>query len=408
MKVKDIMQTSILSVSEDTSIKEVARLIFSTGISGAPVVKNKKLAGMITEEDILSVMNPDKEKSSSKNIKDLLDTPVSSVMNKEVISSRADLEIGEAQQIMLKNNFSRIPIVDNSGNLIGIVSQGDIFRETMKDEVPGMEKERYAGFIAKHYDSMINWDERFEYEFPSLFRIFNRHNVSNILDLGVWTGVYSIGLAKEGVNVFGIDHNSIMIDVANKKRNALPESVKKKVKFDLSDFTDISSHTSEKFDAAICMGNSLPYIPGDLVKIFKEVYKVLEKDGIVILQVLNVQKILDKKGRLLNFQIQKSHESLERERLFLEYMDEQEKGRVDHNLVVFDSDGANWIYKGTTRIPIKNLNSEQVENALKEAGFKDISISGYNGDYQGDYGPISFIKPFDPKHSDWMTVVAKK
>lgn len=407
MTVKDIMQTSVIRVSEDTPIKEVARIIFSTGISGAPVLSGKKLVGIITEEDILS-----KVSSSNRNgdlLDELLEEPVIKVMNKQVVTIPQGTNLLEAEKIMLDNNFSRLPVVDEKGNLIGIVSQGDIFRQVLKDKIPQMEKERYATFISRYYDVMIDWDQRFEYEFPSLQRIFNREKVEKVLDLGVWTGLYSIGLAREGINITGLDNNSGMIAEANKKREELPKKIQDKLEFKYSDFSDVRRDVSGTYDAVISMGNSFPYLPGDTSKILQDVSSVLKpKRGIIIFQILNVPKVLEKKQRLLNFRIQKSDADSEKEHLFLEFFDDIENGLVNHNLMVFDSDGVNWIYKGMTTVPIKNITQDDIEKYLIKAGFTDISFAGYNGDYQGDYGPMSFIKPFEQKSSDWMTVFARK
>ncbi len=148
MIVKDIMQTSVIRVSETTPIREVAKLIFSKGISGAPVIKGKKLVGMVTEEDIFSHMYPTIQEiiedyphahdftGMEHNIVKLLDVPVSKIMVKQVHTVTADTPIMKAQGIMLTHNFSRLPVVDKKGNLIGIVSQGDIFRELIKHEIP--------------------------------------------------------------------------------------------------------------------------------------------------------------------------------------------------------------------------------------------------------------------------------
>lgn len=421
MNVKDIMQTSVLRVSEESPIKEVARLIFSTGISGAPVVKDEKLVGIITEEDILAHMYPSMKdiiedyahvhdfEWMEKNLHPILDTPVKDIMNKEVVSVMSDTPLMKAQSIMLTHKFSKVPVIDNKGRLIGIVSQGDIFRQILKEEIPSMEKERYAGFMSRHYDIMIDWEQRFEQEFPSLFRIFKKSNVKNILDLGVWTGLFSIGLAEEGLKVTGLEQNKFMLKAAEERREKLPKKIKDKLDFKYSSFSDIAQDVTGPYDAAICLGNSLVYLPGELTKTFKGVYNVLrEKDGVIILQILNIERVLEKKHKLLNFRTQKTHFAAEQEHLFLEFFDKKGENNLYHNLIVFDSDGTNWIYKGLTSLPIKYIKEEDVQKSLEEAGFTEISVSGYQGDYQGEYVPISFIKPYDHKTSDWMVVIAKR
>lgn len=412
MTIKDIMQTSVFSVSENSSVKEVVRIIFSTGISAVPVVKGNKLVGIIAESDIIEHMYPKEAESKDADILKsahlVMKSTVSDVMKTNVKSVKASNSFISAGAIMSRNSFRSLPVVDEANSLIGMVSQGDIFREIIKEELPAMEKDRYGGFISRYYDVMIDWKQRLEQEFPSLFRIFKREQVKNILDLGVWTGTFSIGLAEEGMKVTGLEHNRLMLDAAERKKNNLPNSVKSNIVFKYSDFKKMSKDVSGEFDAVLCLGNSLPYLPEDLKNVFNEAYKLLrDKNGIIILQFINSERVLVKKERLLNFQIQ-TVGSKEGEHLFLEFLDRRDKNTINHNLTVLDSNSGKWIYKGMTTVPIKNIQVEDVEKSLKEVGFQDVSVAGYQSEYQGEYGPISFIKPFDVKTSDWITVVARK
>lgn len=426
MKVADVMHRTVFSVSEDTPIKEVARLIFSLGVAGIPVVKDKKLIGIVTEQDILSKMYPSIEEliedyihvrdfvEMEKRITDLLDRSVKEIMNTSVTTTSPEIPLMEAQSIMLTNRFSHLPIIDKNRNLIGIISQGDIFRQLLKDEIPRLEKERYAVFIGRYYDMMVNWEKRLGYEFPILFNLFKKYNIHSVLDLGVWTGEYTINLAKKGLNrginkILGLDHNSVMIEMCEKKKEKLPADIRKNIKFMLTSFKNLSKNIPDKYDVAICMGNALPYIPLDVANLFKEVSSMLrEKNGLLVLQILNFDKIIKTKKRLLNFTIQKSKEDEHKEHLAMEFFDMVEDGCVLHHVVVFDSDGKNWIYKGTTTIPICYPSKDEIEKALKEAGFNNISFSGSMGEYQGEYGELSFTEPFKPSESDWLNVIATR
>lgn len=409
MRVKDIMQGSVLRFSEDAPIKQVAQIIFSTGVSGAPVVKGDRLVGIITEEDIVAHMYPGMKKGSEKGISKLMNLPISTIMNKDVKFVEEDTTIAKAQDLMLSNNFSRVPVVDKNKTLLGIVSEGDIFRQVMQDEIPSIERDKYLNFMSQQYDVMINWDQRFEQEFPSLFRVFRREKTEKVLDLGVWTGAFSIALAEEGLRVTGLDNNSVMIEKALGTLKGLPKKVQDRVKFVQSDFTDVSKDVEGQYDTAISLGNSLVYLPGDLQTMFKGVRKALKDEkGIIILQVLNTKRVLEKKDRLLNFTIQTSKFPHEKEHLYLEFFDKVNDTTLNHNLVVFGSNEKNWIYKGTTTIPIKYVEEKDIEEMLKNAGFTDVSVTGYQSDYQGEYSPISFVKPYDEKHSDWMVISARK
>lgn len=419
MKVADIMQRSVVTVSEETPIKEVGRLIFSLGKAGLPVVKDKKLVGIITEEDILKKLHPTVAEymedpvhagnftEMEKNLVTILNTPAKEIMSKNVISIDADTPLVKAQSVMAINKFSKLPIVNKNNELIGIVSQGDIFREIVKNEIPHIEKERYAGFIARHYDLMVNWQKRFANEFPVIFKIFKDNKVKNILDVGVWTGEYTVNIAKRGVKVLGLDNYQIMIDMSQEKREKLPQNIKKNVDFLLTDYSDFSQKIENKFDGAICMGNSLPYIPVNLNVLFKEVSKSLrDKNAIIILQILNFEKVLKSKNRLISFIIQKSQYDGTKEHLFMEFFDNPKGKTIMHHVVIFDSDGKNWIYKGTTSVPVQDIRRDEIEKGLKQNGFKKIIVAGNTGEYQGEFGKLSFDEPFDSQKSDFLNIVA--
>lgn len=422
MKVSDIMRRSIISVNEDTPLKEAGRLIFSLGVAGLPVVRKNKLIGIVTEEDILSNMYPSLHEVAQdvharnfdemeQNLSGILEKPVKKIMNTKPFSAPPDTSILKAQSIMKLRGFSHLPIVDGRGNLIGIVSQGDIFRELLKNEIPKLENDRYASFIAQHYDQMVDWEKRFSYEFPILQKLFTKEKVGKVLDLGVWSGEYSVGLAKKTkLSILGLEHNSMMLEIAENKKKKLPQRVKERLRFMKSDFTDVTSQLNEKFDAVMSMGNAFPYLPVDydtLLSGLKGVFR--DKNGILILQLLNFEKILSQKNRLLSFIIQKCILHEEREHLFMEFFD---KGKKDetlfHHLVLFDFDGKNWVYKGFTTVAINYMKYKEIERLLKKHGFKNIKFSGNLGEYQGEYGKLSFTSPFKPLESDWLNVVAER
>jgi len=411
------MQTSFLKITEDTPIKEVARIIFSTNISSLPIVKGNKLVGIVSEVDVLSDMYPDIQKllkDKSDSVKDaeaslhkIANLPVSKIMVKNVVTVSENASITHAQGIMIENQFRMVPVLGDDKKLVGVITHGDIFRHLIKEEVPKMELEHYAGFVSSNYDKMVDWKKRFEYEFPALFRIFSRHNVHRVLDLGVWTGEYSLGLIKEGLEVVGVDHNPSMIKIANDKKKKISNDLQKRISFHLSDFSNLAEVVDGEVDAVISMGSSFPYIPYDLEKTLLGAKKVLRKeDGVIFLQILNMEKVLTKQRRLLSFSIQKTKGEKGSEQMFLEYYDKKDNNIIEHHVVVFDYDGKSWIYKGMSSVPVKNVKKEDVEKILKNLSFKNISFSGNQGEYQGEYGQISLIKPFDQKNSDWMNVFA--
>jgi CBS domain-containing protein/SAM-dependent methyltransferase len=416
MKVSDVMQRSVIKVAPSDPIKDVARLIFSLGISGVPVVEKKKLVGIVTEEDIFKKIHPTISdisedyihsksfESMEEEVKNILETPVKKIMNEKVHTISQDVPIMKAQTLMLLYHFSRLPVINDRNELVGIISQGDIFREVIKNEIPQIEKERFASFIAKNYDSSVKWDERLSIEFPLLFGEFKKHNVESIIGLGSWTGQYVVELVNKGVKkMLALDPNPSMIEISKSKQKRMNPDRARRLKFKLSDFMHIDREINEKFDAMLATGNSLAYIPVHINSAFSQVAKVLrKKHAVIMFQLLNFDKILES-GRLLSFSIASGKGPYEKEHLYIEFFDRNEhEGKLMQRVVIFDSDGKNWIFKGITSVPVFHYTKSDIEKALRSAGFNKISITGN----EGKYGIISSKEPFNPRLSDWINVIA--
>lgn len=146
MKIKEIMTRKVISVKPDDDAKEALRLLFKMQISGLPVIDAEgKLVGMFTEKDVLSYILPsyieqvgkfvyaDNPKSTKKKFTELDKIKVSQLMRKEVIIADEDVTLCEVARIMLTQKARRIPVIDKTKKIVGIVSRGDILR-TMAEE----------------------------------------------------------------------------------------------------------------------------------------------------------------------------------------------------------------------------------------------------------------------------------
>lgn len=117
MLIKDVMKTDVKTIDKDATIQKAAQLMNKYRVGCLIVVKDDRLMGIITEDDILRKV-VSKAKDPSK-------ISVKKCMTKEVIMVSPSDDIETAIEIMLKKRIKKLPVV--SGNkLIGIVTSTDI------------------------------------------------------------------------------------------------------------------------------------------------------------------------------------------------------------------------------------------------------------------------------------------
>lgn len=118
MLCADVMKTEVECISPHESIEVAARRMKDKGIGFIPVCADaKNVLGTLTDRDI--VLRIVAEGLSS-------DSPVESVMTREVVSCRATDDIKQAERLMGREQKSRILCVDEDGALVGVISLSDI------------------------------------------------------------------------------------------------------------------------------------------------------------------------------------------------------------------------------------------------------------------------------------------
>ena len=133
MFVKDRMIKHPLTISPEESISSAHRYMEDQKVRHLPVVeKSGRMVGLITEDDLLKA-----EPSSATllNVWEihalLLDVKVKAVMVKDVITTTEETPIEDAANLMLDHKIGCLPIT-SKGNLLGIITESDIFRIFME------------------------------------------------------------------------------------------------------------------------------------------------------------------------------------------------------------------------------------------------------------------------------------
>lgn len=125
--VRDVMSTNVEYCTPVDNAFEVASKMKDLNVGAIPIVENGNLLGMITDRDL--VVRGIAEKRSGSNA-------VTNLMSQELITVSPTASVHEAAQIMAEKQIRRLPVVEN-GQLVGIVSLGDLAVENESDQKAG-------------------------------------------------------------------------------------------------------------------------------------------------------------------------------------------------------------------------------------------------------------------------------
>ena len=117
IKVSDIMTRTVITVSKETPVSEIARLMKKYQVGSVIVVKDNYPVGIVTQGDIIRrVVAEGKDANSTK---------AGEIMSTNLVTVSPDADVLEAAKIMQMNRVKRLPVVKN-GKLIGIITETDI------------------------------------------------------------------------------------------------------------------------------------------------------------------------------------------------------------------------------------------------------------------------------------------
>ena len=129
MLVKGWMTSDVMTIDEDTSMMKASQIMKENNIRRLPVMHKGKLVGMVTDRDI-------KEASPSKattlDVHELYyllsELKVKDIMSKNVFTIGPEETVEKAAVKMLEHRISGLPVVNDKGKVVGMITQGDIFK----------------------------------------------------------------------------------------------------------------------------------------------------------------------------------------------------------------------------------------------------------------------------------------
>ena len=133
MKVKDAMHKGVDWVSPDTPVSELAKLMRDHDVGAIPIGENDRLVGMVTDRDIvckgLAQDNFDARRATARD-----------VMTAQIHCCREDEDLAEAIQHMEELKVRRLPVINKSKRMIGMLSLGDVSHSAPVELLSGWAK----------------------------------------------------------------------------------------------------------------------------------------------------------------------------------------------------------------------------------------------------------------------------
>ena len=144
--VRDRMQVDSPTVTPDTGIGELARLLSDAGRSSVPVVEDGRLVGMVGQADLIfQEVEDDVEMPHTlpilggviflegldqwrERFRRAFGTTVGDLMTRKPATIAPEATLHEAARTMVHRNVNRLPVVDSGGAVLGVISRADIVR----------------------------------------------------------------------------------------------------------------------------------------------------------------------------------------------------------------------------------------------------------------------------------------
>jgi glycine/sarcosine N-methyltransferase len=245
-----------------------------------------------------------------------------------------------------------------------------------------MDNKDFYNQLAATYDEMILFKSALERKRISLKKIL-KSDMKTVADIGCGTGLDSIVLSQLGLEVTAFDPSQEML------KKAEANSVRAALKIDFHNHFvhKIPESHIAKFNLVISSGNTFANIPKNLFdESIKKCFDLLKEKGLLVIQVLNYEKILRQKNRILNI-------NEADDKIFVRFYD-FEKDKLFFNVLAFDK------YRTTGNVIITTElfphSKNNFEQSLAKAGFTEIEFSSsLSGDkFDPETSQDLFIKSF--------------
>lgn len=144
MKVADVMTRDVATVETSTPLRDVAAILAGRRISGVPVIAEGRVVGVVSEADILIKERGEPSvrgglfgfllEDRAEAVLKLEATTAGEAMTSPAVTIAPNRSLSEAAETMIEENVNRLPVVDEDGLLVGIVTRADLVRAFVRSD----------------------------------------------------------------------------------------------------------------------------------------------------------------------------------------------------------------------------------------------------------------------------------
>lgn len=146
MLVRDMMTREVITVSPDTPVEQIIRLLVGQPISGVPVVEGDRVVGIVSEGDLVmrekkvdtpaaisflgALLFVEDFNRTFEELRRHVGATARDVMTHDVVSISPDAPLSDAATQLIDQDLKRLPVVED-GRLVGIITRKDLVRSLL-------------------------------------------------------------------------------------------------------------------------------------------------------------------------------------------------------------------------------------------------------------------------------------
>ena len=127
-QISELMSPNPCAIEADKPVAYAAKMMKDEDVGLAPIVEGDRLVGTLTDRDIVTRVVAEGRDPQSVAVREVAST--------DLVTIDPQHDLGDALQLMARNQVRRLPVVEEGGRLVGVVAQADVAREA-KDKDTG-------------------------------------------------------------------------------------------------------------------------------------------------------------------------------------------------------------------------------------------------------------------------------